>query len=57
MKTKISLSCKGRGDCSDGSNSIEDSENEWCTILLTQHIPQGAYIDVDEVKVSGEILR
>ncbi|CAM9164938.1 unnamed protein product [Pylaiella littoralis] len=27
-----------------------DSDSEWCEVLFAQHIPKGAYIDVDEVK-------
>lgn len=52
---KINASCAGHsyhGDSYD-RDAQDQSDHEWCEVLLAQHVPQGAYIDVDEVKVSG----
>lgn len=53
VRVKIDASCAGKA-CDSLSNrdaQARSSENEWCEVLLAQHVPQGAYIDVDEVKV------
>lgn len=50
VRVKVDVSCNG-GAC-NGISAAKDAEaNEWCEVLLAQHVPQGAYIDVDEVKV------
>ncbi|CAM9390415.1 unnamed protein product, partial [Hapterophycus canaliculatus] len=47
VRINFDIGCAGKGcvGLSDGGQS------EWCEVLLAQHVPQGAYIDVDEVKV------
>lgn len=49
----VDASCAGKA-C-DGllaeRGAKTDSDSEWCEVLFAQHIPKGAYIDVDEVKV------
>lgn len=50
---KIDIRCNGL-PCDEDlgqNNAEENSDHEWCELLLSQHVPQGAYIDVDEVKV------
>lgn len=55
MRVKIdaecnTLKCWLSSDDTEG-NALAGNSNDWCEILVSQHIPQGAYIDVDEVKV------
>lgn len=50
---KINIRCDGH-ICDEDlgeSGSDDNSNHEWCELLLSQHVPKGAYIDVDEVKV------
>lgn len=49
----VDASCAGNacGGFSVEGSAQTSSDPEWCEFLLTQHVPQGAYIDVDEVKV------
>lgn len=56
MRVKIDVGCRGNF-CSKHSNGAfttpgNKDDHEWCEVLLSQHVPQGIYIDVDEVKVS-----
>lgn len=55
VRVKIDAKCKGQ-TCRGGSlvasgESIDEKNDGWCELLLSQHVPQGSYIDVDEVKV------
>lgn len=53
---KINVACEGHacGEDSDVLGPQNTGGDEWCEVLLSQHVPQGAYIDVDEVKVSKQ---
>lgn len=46
----MDVSCLGH-NCGGGKGERRAGDDEWCEVLLAQHVPQGAYIDVDEVKV------
>lgn len=51
---KIDATCEGQ-TCPDGAEgeggATIGTEDNWCELLISQHVPRGAYIDVDEVKV------
>lgn len=50
VRVRVDASCAG-GACNGLSGAKDAEASEWCEVLLAQHVPQGAYIDVDEVKV------
>eukprot|EP00752_Nemacystus_decipiens_P003141 g2908.t1 len=53
VRVKIDASCAGKA-CDSSSWSDSDAQartdHEWCEVTIAQHVPQGIYIDVDEVK-------
>lgn len=52
MRVTIDASCAGNAcDASSDRGAQASTDREWCEVILAQHVPQGAYIDVDEVKV------
>lgn len=53
VRVKFDARCTGKAcdDLSERGESQDSDASEWCEVLLAQHVPQGAYIDVDEVKV------
>lgn len=52
VRVKVDASCAGKAcDFSGDGDSQAGDGQKWCEVLLAQHVPQGAYIDVDEVKV------
>lgn len=54
VRVSVDVECYGRV-CREGLGergaSSGNAQDEWCELLLSQHVPRGAYIDVDEVKV------
>ncbi|CAM9158012.1 unnamed protein product [Ectocarpus sp. 4 AP-2014] len=52
VRVKFDARCIGKGchDLSERGESQHSDASEWCEVVLAQHVPQGAYIDVDEVK-------
>eukprot|EP00903_Cladosiphon_okamuranus_P007558 g7332.t1 len=52
VRVKIDASCAGKTCDMSSNRDTQDStgEYDWCEVLLAQHVPRGAYIDVDEVK-------
>lgn len=53
VRVIVDVSCAGKacGGLSGEGGTQASSDSEWCEVLLAQHIPEGAYVDVDEVKV------
>lgn len=52
VRVKIDASCAGKAcDMASGRGAQVSNDDEWCEVLFAQQVPQGAYIDVDEVKV------
>eukprot|EP00904_Undaria_pinnatifida_P013297 jgi/Undpi1/9098/HiC_scaffold_26.g11556.m1 len=49
MRLKVDVRCLGP-DCGGERGERHAGDHEWCEVLLAQHVPQGAYIDVDQVK-------
>lgn len=55
VRVSVDVECYGHA-CRTGlgeSDAINgNAQDEWCELLLSQYVPRGAYIDVDEVKVT-----
>ena len=54
MRLKVDVRCLGP-DCGGERGERHAGDHEWCEVLLAQHVPQGAYIDVDQVKVKANL--
>ncbi|CAB1116340.1 unnamed protein product [Ectocarpus sp. CCAP 1310/34] len=52
VRVKFNARCTGKAcdDLSERGESQDGDALELCEVLLAQHVPRGAYIDVDEVK-------
>lgn len=56
VRVTVDIECHG-GACParlQGNDEAHSAASQWCELLLSQNIPQGAYIDVDEVKVMSK---